>query len=194
MRGREREVGQARKSRLEPMHHVEAPARQRQSQVRPYGDGDAHARPAGDRDRRADCDHLLLGAPMQRTPPGEQVTRARRRRQHRHLVSEPPKRGGCSLHVRVHLVRLRPRKRRDEADAKAHARKLQLVTWLHERRHDQGAHQRALQGGRSSARDRCRRERVRASRGKLDRALPLWALADEALLRQEPPADGLRCG
>ena len=177
------------------MHDVVAPAGERQSQVGAYGDRHAHARPAGDRDRRADGDDLLVGAALQRPAPREQVARARRRRQHGHLVAEPPQRGGGSLDVRVHLVRLRPRERRDEADAEAHARpKLQLVTWRHGRGHDQGARQRPVQDRGSGAGDRCRRARVRAPGRKRVRSLPLRALAHEALLRQESSARRLRRG
>jgi hypothetical protein len=117
----ESEVREARKSGLEPVHHVEAAVRQSKSKVRAHGDRDAHVRSPRERDRRADRDDVLVGSPLQRSSPGEEVSGARGRREHRHVVAETPKRGGGAPDVHVDLVRLRPREGRDEADAKAHA-------------------------------------------------------------------------
>ena len=59
-------------------------------------------------------------------------------------------------------------------------------------RRDQGPAQRALQGDRPDPADRRRRERVRRSRGRVRRAVPLRRLEDEAVLRQDPLGDRLR--
>ncbi len=52
------------------------------------------------------------------------------------------------------------------------------------RGHDQGESERAVQGGGAGTRDRLRGQRVRDSAGPGDRAVPVRALADEAVLRQ----------
>ena len=112
------------------------------------------------------------------------------------VTSWPSRRSAAAapVDVRVHLVRLRPRERRDEADAEAHrSRKLQLVTWLAWPR----SRSRRGRTGRTRSRGRCASidadgQRVRAAGGRRDRALPLRALADEAVLRQVAPARRLR--
>ena len=117
----ERKVGEARQARLEAVHDVEPAVGEGESEVRPHGHRDAHVRSARQRDRGADRDDLRVGAALERSSTCEQVACARRRREHRHLVTELPERRGRAFHVRVHLVWLRPRKWRDEADAEAHA-------------------------------------------------------------------------
>jgi hypothetical protein len=103
------------------MHDVEAAARERESQVRADGDRDAHVRSPRERYGRADCDDVGVdGAPLQCTSTGDEISGARRRREHRHLVPEATQGVGGSADVHVHLVRLRPREWRDEADAETH--------------------------------------------------------------------------
>ena len=70
--------------------------------------------------------------------------------------------------------------------------KLQVVTWLHRRGDDQGEGERAVPGRRACACYRRRRQRVRAAGGRGDRAVPVWALGEQAVLRQVAPAPRLR--
>ena len=75
-----------------------------------------------DGDRGPDSDDLGFGAALEGAATREKVTRSRRGRKHGHLVAEPAKPNRRAGDVRVDFVRLRPRKRRDEADAEAHSR------------------------------------------------------------------------
>ena len=60
---------------------------------------------------------------------------------------------------------------------------------------DQGPRERAVQGHRAGAADRRGRQRVRPRRaGRVDRAVPLRRLDDQAVLRQDPLEDRLRGG
>ena len=121
VRRREREVREAREARFEAVDDVEAATREREPQVRADRDRDAHVRSPRERDRRADRDDVrVVGRLLERAATGDEVARARRGRKHGHLVPEATQRGGGSVDVRVDLVRLRPRERRDEADPETH--------------------------------------------------------------------------
>ena len=122
VRRRQREVREAREARLEAVHDVEAAAREREAEVRAHRDRDAHVRPPRERDRRADGDDVRVGG--RAGARGDRRARSRARDDGASTVTScprSPQRGGGSVDVRVHLVRLRPRERRDEADAEAHA-------------------------------------------------------------------------
>ena len=80
----EREVREAREARLEPVHDVEAALGQREAEVRSHADRHAHVRPSRERDRRADRDDLRVVAALECSAAGQQVARARRRREDRH--------------------------------------------------------------------------------------------------------------
>ena len=120
MRRGEREIREARGGRLDAVYDVEVAPPQRKLEVRPDADRHPEVRPARDRDRRPDRDHLAVDAALEGAPAVEQIPGARGRRQHGDLVPEPAKRLRRPVHVHVHLVWLRPRERRDEADAEAH--------------------------------------------------------------------------
>ena len=124
----QREVGQAGESRLEPVHDVEAALGQREAEVRSHGDRHAHVRPSREWDRRADGDDLRIVAALERPAPGQEVARARGRRQDRHRMAALAERFRRAVDVRVHLVRLRPRERRDEADAETHSSQVTTCT------------------------------------------------------------------
>ena len=124
----QREVGQAWETRLESVHDVEAALGQREAEVRSHGDRHAHVRPSREWDRRADGDDLRIVAALERSAPGQQVARSRRRRQDRHRMAALAKRSRRAVDVRVHLVRLRPRERRDEADAETHSPQVTTCT------------------------------------------------------------------
>ena len=132
----EREVRKARQAWLEAVHDVETAVGESESEVCPHRHRDAHVRSARQRDRGADRDDVRVGAALERSSTCEQVACARRGREHRHLVTELPERFGRPFHVRVHLVWLRPRERRDEADAEAHASQVttcNLAPWARSR-------------------------------------------------------------
>ncbi len=73
-----------------------------------------------DRHGRADRDQRRLRSVVQRAPARGEVGGPVRGREHGHRVAARAERVGDSRHVFVDVVRLRPRKRRDEADAKGH--------------------------------------------------------------------------
>ena len=124
----QREVGQAWETRLESVHDVEAALGQRKAEVRSHGHRHAHVRPSREWNRRADGDDLRIVAALERTTPGQQVTRSRGGRQDRHRMAALAKRSRRAVDVRVHLVRLRPRERRDEADAETHSPQVTTCT------------------------------------------------------------------
>jgi len=99
---------------------VEPASTEREQEVCAHADGDAEVRAPRDRDGRPDRDHLPFEPSLERASAVEEVPSPGRGSEHRDLVPELPERLGGALHVRVHLVRLRPRERRDEADAEAH--------------------------------------------------------------------------
>ena len=114
----QREVGERGQARLEAVDDVERPAGERERQVRADADRDAHLRAARDRDGRPDGDHVARRrVPVDDAPAGEQVGGARRGREHGHRVPERAQSGRDPGDVLVHVVRLRPRERRHEADA-----------------------------------------------------------------------------
>jgi hypothetical protein len=97
---------------------VEVAACQREPQVRLHADRDAHLRAARDRDGGPDRDDVPRGrVAVDHPAAGEEVGGARRGREHGHGVPEGPKPARDARDVLVDVVRLRPRKRRDEADA-----------------------------------------------------------------------------
>ena len=118
----EREVRQARQTRLEPVHHVEASSSECKPQVGAHRDRHAHVCSSRDGYRGSDGDDLGVDIALKRSSACEEVARARRWREHRDVVSALSERSGCTRDVRVDLVGLRPRKGRDEADTEAHGR------------------------------------------------------------------------
>jgi len=116
----QREVRQARQARLEPVHDVERAAGERRRQVRADADRKSDAAPAGDRDRGPERDQRRLSAVAQRAPAGREVRGPVRRSKHADRVATLPQGVGDARDVLVHVVRLRPRKRRDQANSKGH--------------------------------------------------------------------------
>ncbi len=112
----EGQVGERRQPRVEPVHEVVRALLERLAEVRLHAHGDAELRPARHRHRRAHGEHVGLLAAQQRAPPGQQVGRPGGRRDHRHLVAARPQGTRDACDVVVHVVRLRPRKRRHQAD------------------------------------------------------------------------------
>jgi hypothetical protein len=98
------------------VHDVERALRERLPEVRLHTDWHAELRTARDGNRRADGDHVGLLAPQQRAPSGEQIGGARRRCDHRHFVTKRTQSARNPRDVLVDVVRLRPRKRRHQAD------------------------------------------------------------------------------
>ena len=111
------EVGDARQPGLEAVDDVEASLLEGEGEVRAHPDGDAHAALPGDRHRGADREHVGVEPARERPPAGEKVGRAAGGGEHGDGVPEPPQLGGDTGDVLVHLVRLRPGERRDQADA-----------------------------------------------------------------------------
>jgi hypothetical protein len=99
---------------------VEATRFECEPQVRTRPDRDAHPAAPRDRHRGADRDHLRVRAVEERAPAGAKVGRAVRRREHGDLVAELAQLPRGPGDVLVHVVRLRPRERRDETDPEAH--------------------------------------------------------------------------
>ena len=116
----EREIGEARHSRLEAVDDVEAAAGERDRQVRADAHRDAHAAAPRDRDGRAERDQLLVGSVQQGASAGGEVARPVRRRQHRDRVTAAAQLPRQPRHVLVDVVRLRPGERRDEGDTETH--------------------------------------------------------------------------
>ena len=104
------------------MYDVVPATREREPEIRAHCDRHAHVRSARDGDRGPDSDDLRFGPALKGAAACEKVTRSRRGRKHGHVVAEPAERSGRAGDVRVYFVRLRPRERRDEADAEAHSR------------------------------------------------------------------------
>ena len=117
------EVGETRQRRLEAVDDVEAPGAQGTRDIGAHADGDTHAAPARDRDRRPEGEQLpaVHRSIEQREPARGKVGGAIRRRDDRYRVAEDAQLPRDARDVLVHLVRLRPRERCDEADAKRHA-------------------------------------------------------------------------
>ena len=113
----QREVGERRQPGIEAVDDVVAPLGEGLAQVRLHADGHAELRPARHGHRRPERDHLGRLAVLQRPPPGEQVGGPGRGRQHRHGMADGPEGRGHPGHMVVHVVRLRPRERRHQADA-----------------------------------------------------------------------------
>jgi hypothetical protein len=116
----EREVRERREARLEAVHDVVAALGERLLQVRLDAHGHAHLRAPRHRHGGPDRDHLRLLAAGQRPASGQQVGRTRRRREHRHVVTQRPQPRSDAGHVLVHVVGLRPGERRDQADPHGH--------------------------------------------------------------------------
>ena len=107
------------------VHDVERALCEHEPEIRPHADRDADPVPRREGQRRPEGDEvaeppIAVGEPAQRPPPGRQVPCACGRREHRHVVPEGTKGVRCSRNVLVHRVGLRPRERRDEADAERH--------------------------------------------------------------------------
>ena len=114
----QRQVGERGQAGLEAVDEVEPAAREREPEVRAHADGNAHLRAPRDRHRRADRHHVLRRrVPVHDAPAGEERGCARRGREDRDLVAERPETVGNARDVLVHVMRLRPRERRDETDA-----------------------------------------------------------------------------
>ena len=117
----QREVREARQRGLEAVDDVEAAGAERAREVRPHAERHAHA--AAPRDRHGRAEHhelaLLERAVDEREPARRQICRAVRRRDDRHRVSQHAQLLRDPGYVLVHLVRPRPRERRDETDPKA---------------------------------------------------------------------------
>jgi hypothetical protein len=97
------------------VHDVETAAAEGEREARADADGDAHAAPAGDRDRRSEGDELrVLEVPEQCSAAGREVAGPVRRRKDDDHVAPAPQLARESVHVLVHVVRLRPGERRDE--------------------------------------------------------------------------------
>ena len=126
LRVAQREVGDARQAGLEAVDDVVAALLEREAEVRAHADGHAQARASRHGHRRTDRDHLGVGAAAERAAAREQVGPAARGRQHGHRVTEAAERLRDASDVLVHVVRLRPRERGHEADAKGHAGSLGL--------------------------------------------------------------------
>ena len=118
------EVREARQAGLETGHDVVVSGAEREPQVRTHGDGHAHVRASRDRNRRADGDDVELRPALECPASGEQVARASRGSEDRHGVAEPAERFGRPGDVCVDLVGLGPGEGRDEADPKAHGRRV----------------------------------------------------------------------
>ena len=116
LRVAEREIRQRRQPRLEAVHDVEVTERKREREVRPHTHGDPDAAAARDRYRRPERDDLGVEAVEQCAPPGCQLLRPIGRGEDRDRVPEAAQLPGDSLHVFVHVVRLRPGKRRNQAE------------------------------------------------------------------------------
>ncbi len=116
----QREVREARQPRLEAVDDVERAVGECEREVRADADGRGHRAAAGDGQCGADRDHVAELAPLQRAPARAEVGGAVGRRQHGDGVAESPQLAGDAGDVVVHVVRLRPGERRDEADSEAH--------------------------------------------------------------------------
>ena len=182
------------------MDDVEAASAKREREVGANAHRDSDVRPARDRDRRPDRDHVLVDTAVQGSTSGEEVARSRGRCEHGHSVAEFSKRIRHAVDVSIHLVRLRPRKWRDEADAEAH-RRLTIAhlgngTTLYLPRMAEVTIK-ARANGPYKVEGPVRivdadGQRVRSPGGKRDRPLSLRALADQAVLRQVPQAYWVR--
>ena len=111
------EIGQARHARLEPVDDVEPPLRQREREVRARPRS-CHGAAARDGERRADGDEVAEPRRLERSTPVPEVAGAGRRRDDGHHMAELAKLGRDTGDVVVHVVRLRPRERRDETDSR----------------------------------------------------------------------------
>ena len=110
----QRQIRQARQSRLETVHHVEAAPRKGEREARADADRHAHAAPTGDPHRRADCDQLrVVEVSEQGASPGCQIAGAVRGGQDRDRMTASTQLTREPVHVLVHVVRLRPGERRD---------------------------------------------------------------------------------
>ena len=105
---------------LEAVDDVVLALVERERQVRADPDWDAEAGAAGDRNARADRDDVRRHAAVERAPAGEEVGCPARGCQDRDRVAERTQLPRDSGDVLVHLVRLGPRERRDQADAQGH--------------------------------------------------------------------------
>ena len=114
----QREVREARQSRLEAVHDVEPAAGEREREA--GADSDRHAHPAapGDRHRRPDRNRLrrLVERAEQRTSSGCEIASAVGGSEDGDRVTAAPELAREYVHVLVHVVRLRPSERRDERD------------------------------------------------------------------------------
>ena len=118
----QREVRQARQPGLEAVHDVEPSESQRARQVRSHADRHADAAAARDRHRRAEDDEPVVveRSVVERDASRGQVGCAVRRRDDRDSVAERAQFSRDAGDVLVHVVRLRPGERSDEADPERH--------------------------------------------------------------------------
>ena len=116
----EREVREARQAGLEAVDDVELSAGERCGQVRADSDRQADSASPRDRHGRAQRDQRRLEAVTQGAPARREVGRAVRRREDADRVAARPERVGDPRDVFVHVVRLRPRERRHQADSQGH--------------------------------------------------------------------------
>src|SRR6266508_671313 len=106
------------------MHDVVATLAEREQDVRADPDRHSHLTAARDWHRRPDRDDVRSCAAEERSPSVDQVARTRRRRENADMVAELTEATGDASHVLVHVVWLRPRKRRNEADPERHLRRV----------------------------------------------------------------------
>ena len=116
----EREVRQARHTGLEAVDDVEPSLREGEREVRAHAHGDRHRAAARDGERWPDRHEVAELAALKRTASFAQVSRAGRRRENRDGVAQASQLARDAGDVVVHVVRLRPRERRDETDSEAH--------------------------------------------------------------------------
>ena len=194
LRLEQRDVREPRHGRVEAVDDVEVPATERRRDVRADTDRDPHRRTRRDRHRARDGDDAVELAALEGATARDQIGRPRGRREHDHAVPASAERLRDAGHVLVRVVRHGPRVRGHEADAERHGRRIvgRAVRSPRGRGHDHRPRERALQD-RRAGHDRRRGGRaVRDPGGEGDRALPLWALADEAVLRRLAPSGRVR--
>ena len=116
----EREVREARQPRLEAVDDVELSSGERRGQVRADADREADPAPPRDRDGRAERDQRRRDAVTQRAPAGGEVCRVIRGREDADRVAALPECVCDAGDVFVHVVWLRPREGRHQADSQGH--------------------------------------------------------------------------
>jgi hypothetical protein len=121
----QRQVREAWHPGLMRMDDVERVGREYELQVRAHAEGDSNAAPPGDRDRRPEHDralerHAFATQPPESPAPGRQLDGPVRGREDDDLVTSSPQLLSGCVDVFVDRVGLRPRERRDHANAQAH--------------------------------------------------------------------------